>query len=159
MRGIHWSLLISVATIASGCATKEKATTYWTEKNGIASVHHVVGKVDNIEKLSEKPLTVDQVDNYNLPKGKKYFTVVESHANIPKATPTPAPKKDDKKESTGSKLADVTSQLHDLKRQISEVAAENKRLQEQLAAGQQQAQPEVPQQTANAAEAPPRMSQ
>jgi hypothetical protein len=154
MRGIHWSLLISVATIASGCATKEKATTYWTEKSGIAVVHHIVGKVDNIEKLSEKPLRADQVDSYNLPKGKKYFTVVESHSDVPKATPTPEPKKDDKKESTGSKLADVTSQLHDLKRQISDVAEENKRLQEQLAAGQQQAQPEAPQQQTENADSP-----
>jgi hypothetical protein len=142
----------------SSCATKQPTTTYWTEKGGIAIVHHVVGTVDRVEKLTETPIKKDVAES--LPAKGKYFQVVDATVNVaPKAKPSPSasPKKDEKKESTGSKLANVTSQLHDLKRQISDVAAENKRLQEQLAAGQQQAQPEAPQQTANAET--PRMSQ
>jgi hypothetical protein len=87
-------------------------------------VHHIVRKVDSIEKLSEKPLDQAEVDAVNLPKGK-YFSIVESHADAPvKASPTP--KKDAKKDPDGAKLAEVRSELHDLKTQVS-------RLNEQIA--------------------------
>jgi hypothetical protein len=159
MRIINWSLVIGLTALASGCATTKQVTeAYWTEKSGIAVVHHVSGKVDSIEKLSEKPLTSDEVDAANLPKGK-YFKVVESHVDAP-VKPIKAndsnPKKDAKKDSDGSKLEEVTSQLHDLKGQVAAVAAQNKRLQEQInsSPAPQPTQPE-PQQEADA----PRISQ
>jgi hypothetical protein len=64
----------AMGSLLAGCATKQACTTYWTEKAGAAVVHHVVGKTDTMEKLTEKQLTDDEYKSAGLPKGK-YFKV------------------------------------------------------------------------------------
>jgi hypothetical protein len=127
MKQLNLDLLSAVALCVCGCATKQATTTYWTEKSGVAVVHHIVGKVDSIEKLSEKPLPADEVAD--LPKGK-YFQVVESHADAPAKPIKQA--KDPKKDTDAPRFAELTSKINDLKRQIWTVAAQNQRLQEQI---------------------------
>jgi hypothetical protein len=127
MKQLNLDLLSAVALCVCGCATKQATMTYWTEKSGVAVVHHIVGKVDSIEKLSEKPLPADEVAD--LPKGK-YFQVVESHADAPAKPIKQA--KDPKKDTDAPRFAELTSKINDLKRQISTVAAQNQRLQEQI---------------------------
>jgi hypothetical protein len=132
----------------SSCATKP-AITFWTEKNGVASVHHVTGSVDRIEKLTAKPADVE-----NIPDGQKGFLVSTSNLDVlpkAKAKADPSPKKESKKNSGGSKLAD---QIHELRIQV-------KSLKEQVSAVSQPT-PAVPvEQPAQqeAAAQPPRMSQ
>lgn len=149
MRIIPVGLLISLV----GCAsTKQVTTTYWTEKAGVASIHHVVGKSDSIEKLTQKPLTSDEAEAANLPKGK-YFKVIDSHADAP-VKPSQTPKKDTKKDSDSTKLAEVKSEIHDLRTQVS-------RLKDQLATQSPAPSPDtqaVAQETQQEA-AQPRLSQ
>jgi hypothetical protein len=155
MRKLKLTLLIGLVLV-SGCSTTKQVTaTYWTQKSGVIVVHHVVGKVDSMEKLSDKELTSAEVDTHNLPKGK-YFKVAESHADAP-AKPLKASDQPPKKDSDGSKLADVTSELRDLKRQISAVSAQNQRLQDQINAAAQQPSRQEAQQTADSSS--PHMSQ
>jgi hypothetical protein len=135
MRINKLALLITLAAFASWCANKENKTAdYWTEKSGVPLVHHVVGNVDSIEKLSETPLTKDEVSAYHLPKGK-YFKVV-AHVEAPaKPAKTPPKAKTDAnaaKDKSKEKLATVTQELSNLERHISNVEAENKHLQEQI---------------------------
>ena len=125
-------LLLGLIALVSGCATKQAAATYWTTKGGVVVVHHVVGKLDTTEKLEQKQLSEDKLKAVDLPKGN-YFEVVEGHdqvisrpASVPPKKNTEKPKKDN--------LAEVTSQIRDLKRQVQAVQAQNQRLQEQLAA-------------------------
>jgi hypothetical protein len=125
-------LLFGLIALVSGCATKQAATTYWTTKGGVVVVHHIVGKLDTTEKLEQKQLSKDKLKAVDLPKGN-YFEVVEGHdqvisrpASVPPKKNTETPKKDN--------LAEVTSQIRDLKRQVQAVQAQNQRLQEQLAA-------------------------
>jgi hypothetical protein len=163
MRTIHRTIIIGLTALASGCATKEQTTTYWTEKSGIVVVHHVVGKVDSIETLSEKPLTSDEAAASDLPKGK-YFKVVESHVDAP-AKPSKAsdakPTKEAKKDSDGPKLAQVTGQIQDLRREIASVVAQNQRLQDQInnASTQQPVQQGPQPQTAQDNPDAPKLSQ
>jgi hypothetical protein len=145
MKYIRFTLLGVAFVYLCGCATKQETTTYWSEKSGVAVVHHIVGKVDSIEKLSEKPLPSDQVAD--LPKGK-YFQVVETEQRVdPPAKPVkpsePKPKQDIKKDGDESKLAEVTNEIRDLKGEIATVVAQNQRLQEEIdRAGAQQAPPQ-----------------
>jgi hypothetical protein len=158
MKQINLILLSAAALCVCSCATKQTETTYWTEKSGVAVVHHIVGTVDSIEKLSEKPLTSDETAAYDLPKGN-YFKVVESHVDAP-AKPKASDAKaatEAKKDSDGQTLAQVTGQIQDLRREIAAVVAENKSLQDRInnAPVQQDPQP----QTAQGNPDTPRLSQ
>jgi hypothetical protein len=126
-------LLIGLSILASGCATKEPETTYWTQKSGVVVVHHVQDGVDHIEKLSEQKLTDGDVQAQNLPKGK-YFKVVETEQHV--APPAKHAESDAPKTMRqgidGAKLAEVSQQIRELKSKISEVVAENQRLQGEI---------------------------
>ncbi len=122
-------LLLGLFALVSGCATKQAATTYWTTKGGVVVVHHVVGKLDTTEKLEQKQLSEDKLKAVDLPK-ENYFEVVEGHDQV---ISRPAPRKNTEKPKKDN-LAEVTSQIRDLKRQVQAVQAQNQRLQEQLAA-------------------------
>jgi hypothetical protein len=134
MSKIKFGLLISLAALASGCATFNKQpqqpTTYWTDKSGTPVVHHLVGKVDHVETLSKTPLTSDEAEAFHLPKGK-YFKVVV-HVDAPTKPAKDAPKAKTDAKDAKDNLAGVKSQLDDLKKQISTISADNKHLHEQL---------------------------
>lgn len=139
MRHIKLASLISLAAFASGCAFNkqpQQPTTYWTDKSGTPVVHHLVGKVDHIEKLSTTPLTSDEAEDFHLPKGK-YFKVVV-HVDAPSRPAKDAPKAKNDTKDAKDNLAGVKSQLDDLKKQISTISADNKRLHEQLERSPQQ---------------------
>ena len=127
----------------SGCATKQVSATYWTSKAGVVTVHHVAGKLDSTEELIDKQLSATEVKTAGLPKGK-YFSVLEGHAAV--VSPTPSPKKEPQKTDA---LADVASQLKDLKREVREMQVENQRLQQQLNTSSEKAPPAA-QETAQA---------
>lgn len=145
MKTINLSVFIGLAALASGCAEKDTTqTSYWTEKSGVVVVHHINGKVDNVEKLSEKQLTAAEISAHGLTKGQKYFEVMGSHVVTPAKAPKTAnatPKKDANKDGADKKLDAVTRQLTDLKSQISTLAADHKRLQEQIDAAKANAEP------------------
>jgi Zn-dependent M32 family carboxypeptidase len=133
MKGIS---VIALTVLATGCATTTKEASYWTEKSGVVVVHHVRDGVDHIEKLSEQKLSDSEVQAQHLPKGK-YYKVVEVEQNAapqtkrvesdaPRLVRTPKPGVD------AAKLAEVTNQITELKRQISTVVAENQRLESVL---------------------------
>jgi hypothetical protein len=129
-------LLIAPILLLTGCATKQPKTTYWTEKSGVVVVHHVQDGVDHIEKLSEQKLTDSDVQAQNLPKGK-YFNVLESEQHVnppPKSVASGAPKtmQDSKQGVDTAKLAEVSQQIRELKSKISEVVAENQRLEGEI---------------------------
>jgi hypothetical protein len=139
-------LMVAGLLVLSSCAANPPAT-YWTKKGDVASVHHVVGNVDHVEKLTTEPSDVE-----NIPDGQKGFAVVESKLDVlPKAKPSPSPspkkaKKD--KDSGSSRLAD---EIHELKGQVES-------LREQVSAIPQPTPAEQPAQQ-EAAAAQPRMSQ
>ena len=124
-------LLFGLIALVSGCATKQAATTYWTTKGGVVVVHHIVGKLDTTEKLEQKQLSKDKLKAVDLPKGN-YFEVVEGHDQVI-SRPAVPPKKNTETTKKDN-LAEVTSQIRDLKRQVQAVQAQNQRLQDQLAA-------------------------
>ena len=130
--------LICGLVALSGCATKQVSATYWTTKAGVVTVHHEAGKLDSTEELIDKQLSATEVETAGLPKGK-YFRVVEGHAAV--VSPTPSPKKKEPQKSDA--LADVASQLKDLKREVREVQVENQRLQQQLNTSSEKAPPAV----------------
>ena len=82
---------IVLSWFLAGCTTQPMATTYWTEKSGIVTVHHVVGKVDQAEKLTEKRLTKEEIAAYKLPK-ETYFRVESEHIDAPTASAEAEPK-------------------------------------------------------------------
>src|SRR5580692_4445088 len=89
---LNLTAFIALTALASGCAEKEQTeATYWTQKSGVIVVHHIKGKVDSTEKLSEKQLTADEISARGLTKGQKYFEVVGSD------TPARPPKTDAQK--------------------------------------------------------------
>jgi hypothetical protein len=134
-------LLLFGLVALSGCATKQAATSYWTTKAGAVTVHHLVGKFDTTEKLQQKQLNKEQVKSAGLPQGK-YYQVAEGHEVI--ASPSPTPKKNEN-QGKGAELAEVTSQIKDLKRQVKAVREENQQLQQQLQASQKPAAPQTAQ--------------
>jgi hypothetical protein len=107
----------------SGCANKQVSATYWTTKAGVVTVHHVTGRLDSTEKLIDKQLSATEVKTAGLPKGK-YFSVLEGHAAV--VSPTPSPKKKEPQKTDA--LADVASQLKELKREVREMQVENQQL-------------------------------
>jgi hypothetical protein len=151
-------VMLGLVTLVVGCATKQPTAMYWTrEKAGVVTVHHVVGTVDHAEKLTQKPLSADQASAYKLAEKGKYFGVTAHDEPFEPATPKP--KKDVRKDPEPTKLAEVTAQLHDLKRQISAVSAQNQRLQEQINTSASQQSAEHPQETAQEEANAPRVSQ
>ena len=75
-------LLLAGLVAFSGCETKQASTTYWTTKAGVVTVHHVVGTVDQTEKLTQKRLTNEEIAAYKLPKGT-YFKVEPENSDSP----------------------------------------------------------------------------
>src|SRR5262245_24598281 len=136
--------LICGLVALSGCATKQVSATYWTTKAGVVTVHHVAGKLDSTEELSDKQLSGTELKTAGLPKGK-YFRVVEGHAAV--VSPSPSPKRKDPQKADA--LEDVARQVKDLKREVREVQVENRRLQQQLNTSGEKAPPAV-QETAQA---------
>jgi hypothetical protein len=128
--------VIFAGCLLAGCATKQASTTYWTQKAGVAVVHHLVGKTDTMEKLTEKQLTDDEVKFAGLPKGK-YFKVVDAQGKVtPAATPSvPAKKVDVEKKDS---LTELSQQLRALKNQVKTVEAQNQRLQDEMNASERQ---------------------
>src|SRR5271166_704379 len=91
MRKLIAAIVVGACALVASCATSTKQTTYWTEKSGIATVHHVVGKVDQAEKLTEKRLTKEEIAAYKLPKGT-YFRVESEQIVTPTASAEAEPK-------------------------------------------------------------------
>jgi hypothetical protein len=128
--------VILAGCLLAGCATKQASTTYWTEKAGVAVVHHLVGKTDRMEKLTEKQLTDDQVKSAGLPKGK-YFKVVDAQGKFrPAVIPSASAKKVDLERKNS--LTELSEQLRALKNQVKTVEAENQRLQDEMNAPERQ---------------------
>jgi hypothetical protein len=122
--------VILAGCLLAGCATKQASTTYWTERAGVAVVHHVVGKTDTMEKLTQKQLTEHEVKSAGLPKGK-YFKVVDAQGKVTPATTRSAPAKKVDAERKDS-LTELSEQLRALKNQVKTVEAENRRLQDEM---------------------------
>jgi len=116
-------------TLVAGCTTT--TTTYWTEKSGIVTVHHVVGKVDQAEKLTEKRLTKEETAAYKLPKGT-YFRVESEHIDAPTASAEAEPKAKTKNTESGASNDRIAEKIDDLRREVQTVVAQNQRLQEQI---------------------------
>jgi hypothetical protein len=158
-------LIIGLSVLMFGCQTAPKQTTYWTEKSGIATVHHVVGAVDQTETLTKKQLTKDEVAACKLPKGK-YFRVESEHFDPRTASSTaeakgtqaakaePAAKTKDAE--AGPSYDRMAQKIDDLRREVQTVTAQNRRLQEQINASAQQKSVE---QTAQENPDAPRLSQ
>jgi hypothetical protein len=144
-----------------GCTAQPVATTYWTQKSGVAVVHHVVGKTDTIEKLTEKQLTDDDVKSAGLPKGK-YFKVVSAQAQVTPVAPVKTePKANAKATDSRETDARLAAKIEDLSRQVQAISDENRRLQEQINASseQQSTRDSAPQRTAEDSSTAPRLSQ
>jgi hypothetical protein len=167
MRTIHRTIIIGLTAFASGCATKEQTTAYWTEKGGIAVVHHVRqthdGTIDQAEKLTEQTLTTAQMAALNLPDGHRYYGVT---LLAEKTVEKPPPKSTDglKKKDVPlekDKLSEVSRKLEDLRSQVKNVVARNQRLQDQInnASTQSPVQQDPQQQTARDNADAPRLSQ
>jgi hypothetical protein len=134
------------------------------------TVHHVVGAVDQTETLTKKQLTKDEVAVYKLPKGK-YFRVESEHIDprtasskaeakgttkdTQPAKAEPAAKTKDTEAGTSSDR--MAQKIDDLRREVQTVAAQNRRLQEQINASQ--AAPQDRRQTAEQDADAPRLSQ
>jgi hypothetical protein len=178
MRRLNITLTAGACACAlvAGCTTTTKQTMYWTEKSGVVVVHHVQAGVDRIEKLSAQKLSDSDVQAQHLPEGK-YFKVVEAEQvlNQPaKHVESGIPKtmQDSKQGVNGSKLAEISKQsgssndriaekIADIRREVQTVAAENRRLQEQISASAQQSVQQGSQQQETAQQIPdaPRLSQ
>jgi hypothetical protein len=178
MRRLNTTLKAGACACAlvASCTTTTKQTAYWTEKSGVVVVHHVQAGVDRIEKLSAQKLSDSDVQVQHLPKGK-YFKVVEAEQHVyPPAEPVesgvPKTMQDPKQGVYEAKLAEVSKQsgasndriaekIADLRREIQTVAADNRRLQEQINASAQQPVQQGSQQLQTAQEISdaPRLSQ
>lgn len=112
-------IIIGLSALCLGdvCAAT-KQDVYWTKKDGVITVHHVSGKVDHAESLTNKKLSSDDVSSYKLSEKGKYF-VVSQHNDVfvPEIKHDDSPSK--KSDNSKDKLDKVTSELHDLKRQVS----------------------------------------
>jgi hypothetical protein len=119
----------------------------------------VVGKVDQAEKLTEKRLTKEEIAAYKLPKGT-YFKVEFEHIDPPATSAKTEPKTKTKDTESGASNDRIAEKINDLRREVQTVAAQNRRLQEQINASAQQplqqgSQPD----TAEGDPAAPRLSQ
>jgi outer membrane murein-binding lipoprotein Lpp len=104
-------ILLPLSLLLCGCAGKEtNPFSYWDKVSGTPQVHHVRGKIDSLEKLSNKALSPEQVKAAKLPKGK-YYAVSQERSVIPSPTPNPTPKKPDR-------IAELSDQVAQLKRQV-----------------------------------------
>lgn len=138
---LNATIIVSACALVASCTTSTKQTTYWTEKSGVAVVHHVAGTTDTMEKLTEKQLTDDEVKSAGLSKGK-YFKVAQAQGQVtPAATPGATAKNVDaeKKDS----VAELSQQLRALKNQVNTVEAQNQHLQDEIKNAS--TQPPVPQ--------------
>jgi Tfp pilus assembly protein FimV len=137
MRNLNRTLIAGVCVLAASCSSSTKeARTYWTKEAGVVVVHHVVGKTDTMEKLTQNQLSSDEVNAVGLPKGK-YFKVVDADRQVtPAATPSaPAKKVDAEKKDS---LAELSKQLRALKNQVKNVEAQNQRLKDEMNASERQ---------------------
>jgi len=136
MSKLNATIIVSACALVASCTTSTKQTTYWTEKSGIAVVHHVAGTTDTMEKLTEKQLTDDEVKSAGLSKGK-YFKVVQAQGQVTPAAPPGAMAKKVDVEKKDS-LAGLSEQLRALKNQVKTVEAQNQRLQDEMNAPERQ---------------------
>ena len=161
-------LLLAGLVAFSGCETKQASTTYWTTKAGIVTVHHVVGTVDQTEKLAQKRLTNEEIAAYKLPKGS-YFKVESEHTD-PRTAAAKAEAKGTTKDAQSAKAEPkakeggasndrIAEKIDALKREVETVAADNRRLQDQITASAAQAAPQDQRQTAEQDADAPRLSQ
>jgi len=131
MRKLNAIIVVGACALVASCTTTTKQTTYWTEKSGIVTVHHVIGKVDQAEKLTEKRLTKEEIAAYKLQKGT-YFRVESEHIDAPTASAEAEPKaktKDTQSEASNDRIAE---KIDDLRREVQTVVAQNQRLQDQI---------------------------
>jgi len=139
-------LLIGLVGLA-GCSTSTRTVqhVYWTNdgKFGTHVVHHVTGKVDSQERLSDKPFKDD-----SLPKGTKAFQVVQTKADVLQPKP--------KEKASGTGLA---SEVSDLKTQVRSLKAQNDRLQAEMDKPADQKTTEVSPQPGDQQQDQPRLSQ
>jgi hypothetical protein len=150
-------LLIGLVGLA-GCSTSTRTVqhVYWTNdgKFGIHVVHHVTGKVDSQERLSDKPFKDD-----SLPKGTKAFQVVQTKADV--LQPKPKEKASAKAGDSQSRkqLAGLASEVSDLKTQVRSLQAQNDRLQAEMDKPADQKTTEVSPQPGDQQQDQPRLSQ
>jgi outer membrane murein-binding lipoprotein Lpp len=162
MRRLNITLTAGACACAlvAGCTTTTKQTTYWTEKSGIVTVHHVVGKVDQAEKLTEKRLTKEEIAAYKLPKGT-YFRVESEQIDTPTTSAEAEPKAKTKDTESGASNDRIAEKIDDLRREVQTVVAQNQRLQDQInnASTQQPVQQGSQQRTAQDNLDAPKLSQ
>ena len=124
------------------------------------TVHHVVGKVDQAEKLTEKRLTKEEIAAYRLPKGT-YFRVESEHIDAPTASAEAEPKAKTKGTESGPSNDRIAEKIDELRREVQTVVAQNQRLQDQInnASTQQPVQQGSQPQTAQDNPDAPKLSQ
>jgi hypothetical protein len=121
--------LVGLAVLLAGC-TPATTKSYWTRHNEVVVVHHVTGTKDTTETLTEKALDPDEAKQLGLKKGQRFYQVTDSSAS-----PTPAKAKiaEKGKDSDGaSKDSRLSDQIRDLRDEVDEVVAQNKRLQGEI---------------------------
>jgi Tfp pilus assembly protein FimV len=137
MRNQDKTLIASVCVLAASCSSSTKeARTYWTKEAGVVVVHHVIGKTDTMEKLTQNQLSRDEVKAVGLPKGK-YFKVVDAQGQVTPAATLNAPGNKLEVEKKDG-LAELSKQLRTLKSQVKTVEAQNQRLQDEMNASERQ---------------------
>jgi Tfp pilus assembly protein FimV len=137
MRILNRPVIAGVCVLAASCSSSTKqARTYWTKEAGVFVIHHVVGKTDSMEKLTQNELSSDEVKVVGLPKGK-YFKVVDAQGKVTPAATQSAPAKKVDVEKKDS-LAELSKQLRALKSQVKTVEAQNQRLQDEMNASERQ---------------------
>jgi hypothetical protein len=121
--------LVGLAAFLASC-TPAETRSYWTRHEDVVVVHHVTGTKDAMETLTQKALDPDVVKSLGLKKGQRFYQVAESLASpTPEKTKKPEKAKDPDGASKDSRLS---NQVRELRDEVDEVVAQNKRLQEQI---------------------------
>jgi Tfp pilus assembly protein FimV len=99
-------------------------------------VHHILGKTDNVEKLTHMQLSADELKAARLPNAK-YFKVLQVQGR-PSPAPTARAPANKGNVATEDRLAELSNQLRALKNQVKTVEAQNQRLQDEMNAPERQ---------------------
>lgn len=122
--------LVGLVVLLVGC-TPAETRSYWTRHDDVVVVHHVTGTKDAMETLTQKALDPDEAKQLGLKKGQRFYRVADSSAS-----PTPAKtKKAEKAKGSDEPSHDsrLSNQVRELRDEVDEVVAQNKRMQEQIA--------------------------
>jgi len=161
-----WETTARIACEVNGAVMPSAAGT----RRGTAPVRRPAGisGLQAGEDVNQKRLTNEEIAAYKLPKGT-YFKVEPEHSDSPvtaakaeaKGTTKDAQsaKAEPKAKEGGASNDRIAEKIDALKREVETVAAENRRLQDQITASAAQAAPQDRQPTAEQDPNTPRLSQ